>query len=93
MKLIPIYAWTKGYRNFAYRYKHFQNLPWAQGVVLLACVVLAMVLANLPFTKEAYKTFLSTNLTINVFTNQGTGFSFPTDMTVEKFINLSLIHI
>lgn len=87
MKLIPIYAWTKGYRNFAYRYKHFQNLPWAQGVVLLACVVLAMVLANLPFTKEAYKTFLSTNLTINVFTNQGTGFSFPTDMTVEKFIN------
>ena len=54
MRLIPIYTWTKGIRNFDHRRKQFSQLPWAQGVLLLCCVVVAMLLANLPFTKEFY---------------------------------------
>ena len=55
MKLIPIYAWKKGLHVFEARQERFIKRPWAQGVVLLACVVVAMLLANLEATKEVYK--------------------------------------
>ncbi len=87
MPLIPIYAWTKGFRNFEHRNRIFMKQPWAQGVILLACVVIAMLLANLPATKELYREFLETTLMIGVQTPSGSGFNFPVGMTVEKFIN------
>ncbi len=88
MRLIPIYTWNKGIRNFNLRRKAFFKQPWAQGVILLACVVIAMLLANLPFTKEWYHTFLNTSFTLNFTTpDGGTSISFPRNMTVEKFIN------
>lgn len=87
MQIIPIYAWTRGVRNFNFTYKKFTKQPWAQGVILLVCVIVAMLLANLPFTKEAYKSFLETSIAMNVQTPSGGGFVFPMDMTVEKFIN------
>ena len=87
MPLIPIYAWTKGVRNFQHREQKFSKKPWAQGIVLLACVVVAMLLANLPFTKDAYRDILETHLSLSVRTPAGEGFSFPRGMTVERFIN------
>jgi len=87
MKLIPVLAWTKGYVHLTDGYRKFTHQPWAQGVILLVCVVVAMLLANLPFTKELYRSFLETSMTINVKGPNGGGFIFPTDMTVEKFIN------
>ena len=87
MKLIPIYSWTRGYLAFENRNKNFSRQPWAQGVILLACVVVAMLLANLPATRELYKGFLETSLSIHVQSPDGGGFIFPADMTVEKFIN------
>ena len=87
MKLIPVYTWNRNYINFENRNKRFSKQPWAQGVILLACVVIAMLLANLPFTREFYKEFLETSLAIHVSTPDGGGFTFPADMTVEKFIN------
>lgn len=87
MRLIPILSWTRGVRNFDHRRKMFSKQPWAQGVVLLACVVIAMLLANLPFTKEVYHNFLHTSLTLHASTPSGGEFFFPKDMTVEKFIN------
>lgn len=87
MPLIPIYTWTKGVRKVEMSRKTFRKLPWAQGVVLFVCVIVAMLLANLPFTKEAYHNFLDTSLTITTVTPHGGGFSFPREMTVEKFIN------
>ena len=65
MRLIPIYTWNKGIRNFDVRRRQFIKQPWAQGVILLVCVVIAMILANLPFTSHAYHSFLETTLTIN----------------------------
>ena len=88
MRLIPIYTWNKGIRNFDLRSKKFSKQPWAQGVILLACVIVAMLLANLPFTKHLYHSFLETTLTIHMASpDGGIDLFFPRDMTVEKFIN------
>ena len=87
MPLIPIYTWTKGVRKVELSRQSFRKLPWSQGVILLACVIVAMLLANLPFPREAYHSFLETSLTITTSTPGGGGFSFPREMTVEKFIN------
>lgn len=87
MSIIPIYAWTKGVRNFQHRNRVFSKLPWAQGGVLLACVVLAMLLANIPFTKDIYHGILETSIGFNISTPDGGDFVFPVNMTVEKFIN------
>lgn len=87
MKLIPVYAWTKGFRNFQQRYKRFGNKPWAQGVILLTCVIIAMLLANLPFTKGVYNDILNTGITLHIVSPDGNSISFPNDMTVLKFIN------
>ncbi len=87
MKLFPIYTWTKGIRNFDKRRNRFSKQPWAQGLILLGCVVVAMLLANLPFTREAYHNFLNTGLSLNFLTPGGDSINFPRGMTVEKFIN------
>lgn len=88
MRLIPIYTWNKSLKRFGNRTVKLSNQPWAQGVLLLVCVIFAMLFANLPFTKEFYHNFLETAVTIH-FTSPGNGvdFMFPRDMTIEKFIN------
>ena len=60
--------------------------PWFSGALLMFCVVIAMLLANLPFTKEAYHHFLHTKLSISVQSGEHVWF-FPKEMSVEKFIN------
>ena len=87
MPLIPIYTWNKTIITSRLRRKRFFQQPWAQGVILLACVVIAMMLANLPSTREFYFNLLETDLAISVKTPSGGGFLFPEGMTVEKFIN------
>lgn len=87
MRLFPIYTWTKGIRNFNHRRRKFSNQPWAQGVVLLGCVVVAMLLANLPFTKGFYHGFLETDFSLYLKFPHGEGTMFPRGMTFESFIN------
>lgn len=87
MRLFPIYTWTKGIRNFDHRRRRFSNLPWAQGVILLACVVVAMLLANLPFTKEFYHNILETKVSLFFKIPGGKDVWFPKGMTIESFIN------
>ena len=86
MKLIPIYHW-QGNRIFSSS-KKLSNYPWFKGVLLLSCVVIAMLLANLPWTHQVYHDLLHTQLTIHVESPGDTvNVMFPRDMTVEKFIN------
>ena len=87
MRLIPIYSWTRGVRNFNKRNSRFSKQPWAQGVILLLCVAVAMLLANLPFTRDIYHSILSTDLGLSVRTPSGHGFVFPKGMTVLNFVN------
>ena len=83
----PIYLWKKAQVNLYTRRRKLLNLAWIQGVILLICVVIAMLLANLPATREHYFHILETSLRISVLSPSGHGFSFPDGMTVEKFIN------
>ena len=83
----PIYTWKKAQVLLSTRRRKLTNLPWTQGVILLVCVVIAMLLANLPATRVLYFEFLETHLSINVAFPNGHGFIFPAGMTVEKFIN------
>ena len=88
MALIPIYWWNKEVRNFRVSQDKFTKQPWAGGVILLACVVVAMLLANLPFTRHIYHNFLHTELTIHVASPDGViDWFFPHGMTMERFIN------
>jgi len=88
MRLIPIYTWNKGVLNFNRRSVKLSNKPWFQGVLLMGCVLLAMLLANLPFTKDLYQDFLNTSVTAHFRSPNGAiDFLFPRDMTIEKFIN------
>lgn len=86
MRLIPLYTWTKGLHTMEISKKTFMHRPWASGVTLLACVIVAMLLANLPCTALFYHEFLETDLAITI-TNDAFSVSFPHGMTVEKFIN------
>ena len=87
-KIIPVYTWTRQVIKFNRRSDRLSKQPWFQGVLLLVCVIVAMLLANLPFTRELYHNILETRLQLNIF-NEESGFNllFPRDMTVEKFIN------
>ena len=87
-KLIPIYTWNKSVVKFNQRSDRLSKKPWFQGVLLLCCVVLAMLLANLPFTRIEYRDILETNIQLHLFSNNGdVNVLFPRDLTVEKFIN------
>jgi len=83
----PVYLWKKAQVNLNSHRRKLLNLAWIQGVILLACVVIAMLLANLPATREHYFHVLETSLRISVLSPSGHGFTFPAEMTVEKFIN------
>lgn len=87
-KLIPIYTWNKGLANFNKRGDRLSKQPWFQGVLLLGCVIVAMLLANLPFSRDLYHEILETRLQLHCYSADGSyEFFFPKDMTVEKFIN------
>ena len=70
------------------RGRNFLHAPWAGGIILVACVVVAMLLANLPATADLYHKVL--HMELGLWIN---GELFPESMTVEKFINDALMVI
>lgn len=89
-----MYRWVRTRHTMGLRGRNFAETPWAGGVVLLACVVVAMLLANLPATKLYYHNLLDTDLSLVVHSPGGLiDWVFPGDMTVEKFINDCLMVI
>lgn len=88
MKIIPTFKWTRGLVGFRRRRSNLANTPWFQGAIMLACIVIAMLLANLPFTKLYYHSVLETDIQARFLSPSGNiNILFPKDMTVEKFIN------
>ena len=87
MHILPLYTWNKRLHGMGLSWKNFMNQPWAGGVTLLVCVIIAMLLANLPATAHIYHQFLETHLTAQIKSPDGSiNWIFPKDMTVEKFI-------
>ena len=87
MKIIPHYSRVKYQHTIEIGRARLMGKPWISGVLLMASVIVAMLLANLPATKEIYHAFLETSLSISIQSPHGESWIFPKDMTVEKFIN------
>ncbi|MBR5197603.1 MAG: Na+/H+ antiporter NhaA [Alistipes sp.] len=68
--------------------KSFLQAPWAGGIVLIVCVIIAMMLANLPATAEVYHHLLHMQLGLSI-----DGMLFPKGMNLEKLINDGLMVI
>ena len=64
----------------------FLKAPWAGGVVLIICVIVAMILANLPATSELYHHILHMELGLYI-----DGELFPRGMNIEKIVNDGLM--
>ncbi len=86
MRFFSMYHWTRSNHERWLHSRKFFEAPWAGGAVLLVCVILAMLLANLPWTAEIYRQILETDLSIVIHSAQG-NWTFPEGMTVEKLIN------
>lgn len=86
MRIIPHYTRVRYQHVFELGSTRLMSKPWISGVLLMVSVIIAMLLANLPFTKDAYHAFLETNLSITI-KNHNVEWIFPKDMNVEKFIN------
>ena len=83
-----MYRWVRNRHMIGLRGRNFMDAPWAGGVVLLFCVIVAMLLANLPATKAYYHDLLETDLSLMVRSPDGLiDWLFPRGMTVEKFVN------
>ena len=87
MKIIPNYSYVKRTHILEIGRANIMSKPWISGVLLMISVIIAMLLANLPATKELYHAFLETSLSISIQSPHGEAWIFPKDMTVEKFIN------
>ena len=70
---------------------NFLQAPWAGGIVLIVCVIVAMLLANLPATAEIYHSVLTTDLRLYLKTDGYEPILFPEKMNLEKFVNDGLM--
>lgn len=92
MRLFSMYSWTRE-RHILQGYgSKFMGAPWSGGAVLLICVAIAMLLANLPLTADLYRELLHTKLSLNI-NFHGHHLLFPKEMTLEKAINDGLMVI
>ena len=87
-----MFRWVRWRHLMSLRGQVFIEAPWAGGAVLFVCVVIAMLLANLPVTKVYYHHLLETDLSLLVHSPDGViNWLFPRGMTVEKFVNDGLM--
>ena len=68
------------------RGQNFLQAPWAGGIVLVVCVIVAMLIANLPATADLYRHLLHMELGLWI-----DGELFPEKMNLEKVINDGLM--
>ncbi len=89
---ISKFAWVRHSHSAMQHTRSFTNKPWAGGVVLLACVVIAMLLANMEWSAASYHALLTTDISVLVQSHDHTiDLLFPRDMNVEKFVNDALM--
>ena len=70
------------------RGQNFLQAPWAGGIVLVICVIIAMLFANMQATSDIYHRLLHMELGLWI-----DGQLFPEKMILEKFINDGLMVI
>ncbi len=88
---ISKYSWVRNQHVARQNTQRFTAKPWAGGVVLIVCVVIAMLLANMEWSAEAYHSILTTDLSVFVHSHDGAKIFFPREMNVERFVNDALM--
>ena len=86
MSILSHFGRVKRNHILSQRGKNFLQAPWAGGIVLIICVIIAMILANLPATSAIYHKLLHMEFGLAI-----DGQLFPKAMTLEKFINDGLM--
>ena len=86
MALFTKFGRVKRNHILSQRGMNFLQAPWAGGIVLIVCVGIAMLLANLPATSEIYHHLLHMKLGLYI-----DGELFPKEMNLEKIINDGLM--
>ncbi len=93
MRYISKYSWVRYRYQFGSKSHNILSEPWAGGIILLICVAIAILLANLTATEHIYHQILETKLSFNIQSGENFNWVFPPDLTVEKFINDGLMVI
>lgn len=91
MSVFSKYGRVKRNHILSQRGQSFLQAPWAGGIVLIVCVIVAMLLANLPATAEIYHSVLTTDLRLYLKTDGYEPILFPEKMNLEMFINDGLM--
>lgn len=86
------YSWVRGRFLATESAKRFIHQPWAGGVVLLACVIVAMLFANMGWSAHAYHELLTTDVSLFMHAHDGSfNLLYPRGMNVEKLVNDGLM--
>lgn len=93
MRYISKYSWVRYRYQLGSKSQNLLSEPWAGGIILLICVFIAILLANLPSTEHIYHQILETKLSLNIQSGENSSWIYPLDLTVEKFINDALMVI
>ena len=86
MAVFTKFGWVKRNHILSQQGNNFLQAPWAGGIILIVCVAIAMLLANLPATAEWYHHILHMQLGLSFG-----GKLFPEAMNLEKFVNDGLM--
>ncbi len=86
------YRWTRRHLSRVEQIQHFIAKPWAGGVVLLVCVVIAMLLANMEWSAHVYHQILTTDISLMINAHDNSyNVIYPHGMNVEKLVNDGLM--
>lgn len=86
------FAWIRNSHIASERARAFSHQPWAGGVVLMVCVVIAMIFANMEWSAHAYHEILTTDLSLFIHTHDNEfNLFYPKGMNVEKLVNDGLM--
>lgn len=86
MSVFTKFGWVKRNHILSQQGNNFLQAPWAGGIILIVCVVIAMLLANLPATADWYHHLIHLELGLSFG-----GKLFPEAMNIEKFVNDGLM--
>ncbi|MFI3247831.1 MAG: Na+/H+ antiporter NhaA [Rikenellaceae bacterium] len=86
------YSWVRSRFLATERARQFIHQPWAGGVVLLVCVIVAMIFANMEWSAHIYHELLTTDISLFMHGHDGEfSLLYPRDMNIEKFVNDGLM--
>ncbi len=86
------YSWIRNRFLATESARRFISQPWSGGVVLLICVIIAMIFANMEWSAHVYHELLTTDVSLFMHAHDGSfNLLYPRGMNVEKLVNDGLM--